>query len=363
MPLQSRKRFLLLLAVGAVFLHGLGFSVRREIVLRETKTYEATLAELQQAESDFEAGMIYDSEDRSRERLARMTALADALPEKTAAQQKTKTEARSGIDAERTKLRRVVVVEKPSIFATVGDAATSGTNMAWFGDKLYVFSPAAPKAHIISKDGTVSAETMIQGAKGGVTAAAAAQTGFLLEDASGTLAYWNPETGETRTYPGPFAAETPFIFYQGRLYGATADGTVNRRSVMTSKLGTPADVLRGAPPSPSGLAADGAIYLLYRDGTTRKYLKGAVVQEYAASTIDPAPSGAATPWVSAGSNKLVFADIGGDRAYVVDKTTGRLLSQLTAPEFKDLRASAVDAKGATVYLLAGDGKIYAVPIK
>jgi len=361
LPAQSRAHFLLLLAVGAVFLHGLGFSFKRELAVREAKAYEATLTELQQLQSDLDVGMIYDSEDRSRERLARMAALAEALPEKTAAQQKAKAEARVSVEAERQKLRHVVAVDKPAVFASLDAQADPASAIAWFGGKLYVFSSSSARVHVFSPEGAASADPDVPGLDGVVTAAPA-RSGFLLEDAQGKITYWNPDTGETTTYPDPIAPQTPILYYQGRLYAANADGTVNRRPVAARSLGAPADVLRGAAPSPSGMATDGAVFLLYRDGTTRKFLKGASVQEYAPSAIDPAPADASGLWASADSGKLVFADLGGDRAYVVDKTTGRLLSQLTAPEFSGLRAVTVDDKGNTVYLLSG-ASIYAVPLK
>lgn len=361
LPAQSRMHLFLLLAIGAVFLHGLGYSFKRELGVREAKAYESTLTEIQQAQSDFDASIIYDSEDRSRERLVRMQALVDALPEKTPAQLKTKADARQSIEDERTKLRHEVAIDKPVVFASLDDRSGSPSAMAWFQDKLYVFSADSSRVHVFSTEGAASSDPDVAGSTG-VSVAAPAHTGFLLEDASGTMTYWNPETNETKSYPDPLASGTPVLFFQGRLYAAGADGTVNRRPVATAKLGAPADVLRGAPVGPSGIAADGAVYLLYKNGSTRKFLKGASVLEYNASSIEPAPTDASTLWASQDSGKLVFADIGGDRAYVVDKTTGRLLSQLTAPEFKGLSAVTVDDKGNTVYVLAG-GKIYAVPIQ
>ena len=107
---------------------------------------------------------------------------------------------------------------------------------------------------------------------------------------------------------------------------------------------------------------DGAVYLLYKDGSTRKYLKGAIVQDYAASTIEPAPKVASDLWASADSDRIVFIDKGGDRAFAIDRTTGRLLAQYTAPEFKELRAGAVDESGRTLYLLTADGAMFKIPL-
>ncbi len=361
LPHQSRMHFLALLGVGAIFVHGLLFSVRHEVRAQTVKAYEAQLAELQQLETDFQAGMIYDNENRSRELASRMDTVWNALPELTDAQRKTKVEARKGIEQAKEKLRRVALVGNPAVFAT--SEAGVGAAMAWFGNKLYVFSSTSGHVQVFSEEGAAASDPTIAALPSGVARAIPARTGFLLQGGSGALVYWNPDTGEESTYEAADIAGNPLLFYQGRLYAASADGTVTRRSVATQTLGSPADVLRGAPTSPTSIATDGAVYLLYKDGATHKYLKGATVQDYAPSAIDPAPSNAGQMWVSPNSDKIVFIEQGGDRAFTVDRTTGRLLSQLTSPAFKDLRAATVDDSGHNLYLLTAMGTIYKVPLK
>ena len=87
------------------------------------------------------------------------------------------------------------------------------------------------------------------------------------------------------------------------------------------------------------------------------------MQDYTPSVIDPAAANATQAWVSPNSEKLVFIDQGGERAYEVDRTTGRLIAQLTSPEFKNLRAAAVDDNGHDLFLLNGNGTIYKIPLK
>ncbi|MFA5854047.1 MAG: hypothetical protein WC866_03090 [Patescibacteria group bacterium] len=363
LPHQSRMHFFALLGIGAIFVHGLLFSIRHEVRAQTVKAYEAQLAELQQLEADFAAGMIYDNEGRSRELVARMESVWSTLPELTDLQKKNKTDAKKTIQASREKLQRITLLANPTKFAEVSDPTLAYSSMAWFGGKLYVFSSTSGRVQIFSNEGAAAADPSIASLPGGVRVAAPARTGFLLQGMSGDIVYWNPETAEESIFETTDVADKPILFYQGRLYAASPEGTVTRRSVATKTLGTPSDVLRGAPEAPTGLATDGAVYLLYKDGSTRKYLKGASVQDYASSVIEPAPAGAADLWASADSDKLVFIDKGGDRAFTVDRTTGRLLSQMTAPEFKDLRAGAVDESGRTLYLLTAAGAMYKVPLK
>ncbi|HJV32775.1 MAG TPA: hypothetical protein VJ694_01990 [Patescibacteria group bacterium] len=364
LPAQSRTHFFALLFAGAALAHGLLFSFRHEMTLREAKAYEASLAELQSLGSDFEAGIIYENEGRGRELLARMEAIASALPEETGAQQKAKADARDAVERAKAKLRRVAAIDAPAVFSTIEDVASAAPSaMAWFGDKLYVFSSTSGRVRVVSSEGAAAADPDVAAMASGVAEAAVARTGFILKDAAGKTVYWNPETNETTEYPDAGLGASPILFYQSRLYAASSDGTVTRRSVAASSLGSPSDVLRGAPADASGIATDGAVYLLYKDGATRKYMKGAAVSEYAATAIDPAAGNAAQLWASADSDKLFFIDEGGDRAFTVDKASGRLLAQMTSPKFQGLLAGAPDEKGRTFYLLAGDGTIYAVPVK
>ncbi|WKZ29527.1 MAG: hypothetical protein QY323_02250 [Patescibacteria group bacterium] len=361
LPHQSRLHFLALLGIGAVFVHGLLFSIRHEVRAQTVKAYEAQLAELQQLEADFAAGMIYDNEARSRELVARMETVLNALPELTESQKKTKVDASASVHAAREKMRKVVAAN-PTTFASA-EAADGFSTLAWFGGKLYVFSNLSGRVQVFSDEGSAAADPTIKALALGVSSVAPARTGFLLQGVNGALVYWNPDTGEESVFETEDVKGQPILFYQGRLYAAAQDGTVTRRSVATKTLGSPADVLRGAPASPTSLATDGAVYLLYKDGTTRKYLKGAVVQDYAPSVIDPAPSNASHLWASADSDKLVFIDQDSSRAFTVDRTTGRLLAQMTAPEFRDLRAATVDDGGRALYLLTASGTIYKVPLK
>lgn len=364
LPTQSRAHFLALLFVGAALAHGVLFSFRHEMTVREAKAYDASLAELQRLEGDFEAGIIYENEGRGRDLLARMETIAAALPEESSAHQKAKAEARVTIGRAKEKLRRVVAIEDPVVFSKIEDAASASPSaMAWFDGKLYVFSSTSGRVRVISTEGAPAADPEVTALPAGVAQAAAARTGFILKDAAGEAVSWNPDTGETAEYPDEALGASPILFYQSRLYAAASDGTVTRRSVAAKSLGSPSDVLRGAPADPSGIATDGAVYLLYRDGSTRKYMKGAAVSEYAAAPIDPPASSAAQFWASADSDKLFFIDQGADRAFTVDKASGRLLAQMTSPKFQGLLAGTPDEKGRTFYLLAGDGTIYAVPIK
>ncbi len=363
LPTQSRLRFFALIGIGTMFVHGLLFSIRHEVRAQTAKAYEAQLAELQRLEADFSSSMIYDNENRSRELVSRMETVLAALPGLTELQKKNKAEAERTILHSQEKLQKIVQIENPARFTSVSGNSLEYSSFSWFDGKLYAFSGVSGRVQVFSSEGTTVADQTISLLANGVRRAAPARTGFLLQGASGELVYWNPKTAEELSYDAADTKNEPILFYQGRLYAASLDGTVTRRTVSEKTLGTPSDVLRGAQGMPVSLATDGSVYLLYKDGTTRKYLKGASVQDYAPTTIEPTLTEAADLWASAESDRIVFIDKGGNRAIAIDRTTGRLLAQYTAREFENLRAGAVDESGRTLSLLTAGGSIYRIPIK
>lgn len=364
LPSSSRLHLLLFAVVMTLFLHGLLYSARRERVIGQVKAYEAGLTEIQGLQTDLDANLIYGNDQRSRELLSRLETLVNGLPESTASQKKAKLTFRQAADSRRDRLRRIVRIASPADVTDLGDA--SGTfradALAWFKDRLYAFSSLSPSVRIVPADGSAASKTL-QGL-GGVRSAVAARTGIILMLTDGTTAFWDGEGDAVQPYAGAtFEPDAPLLYYQGRLYARGPGSGVTRRPVKSREFGAPSDALQSPAdlPAVSGLASDGALYLLSPAGTTRKYLKGLPVGDYQSGSIDPAPQAAAALWTSAESKWLAFIERGGDRLFLVDKKTGQLAAQLTSDQFRGLAALAVDDKGETAYLLS-ENRILKIPL-
>lgn len=361
-PAASRTQLFLLLACAAVFLHGIIFSFRHQLAVNEAKAYEARLAEFHGLQTDFEAGLIYDEDRRSRDLLARMRAIAEALPAETEAQRRAKDDADASLEKAAAALRRLA---PPASVATIADltgrAGFEDGIVARFGGGIYVFSRTAPAVLALAAGDAF--ETKLDGVTAGAAAVAAARTGFLIAGTDGKVRYWNPAGTETHEYPDVLLdPPSPILFYEGRLYHASPDGSIMRRQVAASTLGAPAQALK--PPTahaPIGIAADGALYLLDADGTVRKFLKGAEDSAFTPPAMDP-PLAAASLWTAAGSDRIAFIASGGDRIVLLDKTTGRLLAQLASPELAGLVSMAADDDARSAAVLAG-GKVLNVALE
>lgn len=361
-PAASRIHLYLLLACAAVFLHGILFSFRHQLAVNEAKAYEAKLAEFHGLQADFEASLIYDEDRRSRDLLARMRAILDALPAETKAQRRAKDDAAASLEKAAAALRRLVLPASVTAVADLtGRTGFEDGIIARFGGKLYVFSRTSPAVLAVAAGDVL--EKKLDGAASGAAAVAAARTGFLIVGADGKVRYWNPAGTETHEYPGVLLdPPSPVLFYEGRLYYATTEGFIVRRQVAASTLGAPAQALQSPiAPAPMGLAADGALYLLTGDGTVRKFMKGAEDGAFAPPAMDP-PLSAASLWTAVGSDRLAFIASGGDRIVLLDKATGRLLAQLSSPELAGLVSMTVADDGRSAAVLAG-GKVLDVTLE
>lgn len=365
LPTRSKAHLLLLLIVSAVFVHGILFSVQRHSVAMAAKAYEAKLAEIEQLQTDLDTSLIIGNDRRSHDILSRLEGLVAVLPEETDNELRAKDELRGMIDVKRDTLRRIVTVAQPEVLATFEDPTGEFTGglLTWFDKSLYLFSRTTSSVKTVALDGSV-ADTAFDGPLGGVRDITPGRTGLLLASQEGEIHYWNPAETETSAYPDYNAGASPVLFYEGRLYTARPDGMMLRRSILSERFGAEYEVLQ----SPSdlqditGLAADGAAYLLSRDGQLRKYMKGLPVGEFKPPVIDPAPTQAADLWADPNSEWLVFIDRNSDRIFMIDSETGKLAAQVTSPEFGKISSASVDPRGQYVYLLSGN-RVLSIPLK
>jgi len=365
MPLRSKAHLLLLLIVSAVFIHGILFSFHRHSVALAARSYEAKLAEVEQLKTDLDTSLIIGNDRRSHDILYRLEGLVAALSEKTDNELKAKNELLNLIVSKRSALRREVNISQPEQLAFLEDINGEYANgiMTWFDKSLYIFSRKTNSVKTVSLDGSVNSLS-IEGFEGGPVSVAPARTGILLVSSGGSITYWNPTDGEIVEYPDTAKPDSPILYYEGRLYSVRDDGMIIRRSILNKRLGPDTNVLQS--PSDlnkiSGLAADGAAYLMSPSGELRKYMKGLPVGEFKPPVIDPKPNNSGSLWTNVESEWLVFIDVGGDRVFMVESGSGKLAAQLTSASFSRISSAAVDPRGEYVYLLDGR-RILSVPLK
>jgi hypothetical protein len=358
-PAGRRMHFLLMFLVVNIAAHGVIFSVKRQAVIGEVRAYEARLAGFHQLQTDLETSMIYGNDVRTAELLAQMEAAVAALPADDERQRATRDEASTAIEAAKSRLRKETRVS-PESFARFTDPSGvfKGAAMAPWKGGIYLFSPDTASVMLIGADGTAAPAEALAGLPGGIADAVPASTGFMLSTVDGSVWHWNPDTGAVTPY-GRTVLErpAPLLYYQNRLY-STATGTmIVRRQVQDKKLGPASTALDSFDDAKTvtGVAADGALYVLTSDGEIRKTLKGAPVEAFKPAPIEPKPKDAGALWVSPDSGRLIllYVEKGGDRAYVIDKNSGKLAMQIVLE--KEAGLSAAFVEGGMLYLLVDRG--------
>lgn len=361
LPTRSKAHLLLLIAVSALFVHGILYSFHRHSEALAAKAYEAKLAEIGQLQTDLETSLIIGNDRRSHDALARLESLIAELPEEEA---DTKAELTEELREKRDRLRRYVRIKDPEVLASYEDAEGrfAGGAFAWFDRALYLFAPSGDAVKSFGLDGSVT-DVAID-APAPIRDVAPARTGILIAFEDGQVGFWRPDAPEVTVYPDLNVGRSPILYYQSRLYSMRDDGMMVRRPILDGRLGAPTDVLL----SPSdlseatGIAADGAAYLLSSAGDLRKYLKGSVVDGFDPPVIDPTPRRADDLWADVDSRWIVFLERDEDRIIMVDSATGRMAAQLVSDDFGDISSVAVDPGGEQAYLHSGT-RILSVPLK
>jgi hypothetical protein len=106
-----------------------------------------------------------------------------------------------------------------------------------------------------------------------------------------------------------------------------------------------------------GLAVDGDIFIFLKEGNVQRY-RGGSEAGFDLGGIDRSPRTLSDIDVVAGAQEVFLADSANKRVIVAGKD-GSFRRQLVSNAFTDLRAVAVDASGAQLYVVVGDALLTA----
>lgn len=107
------------------------------------------------------------------------------------------------------------------------------------------------------------------------------------------------------------------------------------------------------------LAIDSAIYILYSDGSVKKFLRGAE-ESFSVTGLDKPLSSPTRIYTNADASKLYILDTGNSRIVVLNKT-GSYDTQVTATVIKNAKEFTVDEGNKKAYVLV-DKKVYEITL-
>ncbi|HLF08518.1 MAG TPA: hypothetical protein VI789_04125 [Dehalococcoidia bacterium] len=144
--------------------------------------------------------------------------------------------------------------------------------------------------------------------------------------------------------------------YDGNLYVLDPRGNQVHRYLpaATGFDSEPTAVLTGSRDlaSAQGIAVDADIFVFLKDGRVRRF-RGGNDMDFPLGGIDRALKAPTDIAIVSGSEEIFLADSGNKRVVVANKD-GNYRRQFVSNSFTDLRALALDATGAQLYVIVGD---------
>ncbi len=355
--LDSRRR-LLVMVVGGILLVGLigGWIYSSRKFKAEQELWNAVYTQATDKKNRAEADLVYGNEDRTRRLIKEAQDLLVGLDEKTneraAARSKLGDELKVILD----KLKRETAIERPELMASLGAEAPSDAMraLAMWNGQLYAVDQAGralleidPATKTVKRVDLPAEATEIVSAAGGPSS-------LLLVGSGKTLFQYVNGSIAALTWSATNAASpTDLVIYNKRAY--LLDPSANmiwRYNLSTAGISGESAYLKQTSANmgqANGMSIDASVYVSFSDGTLKRYLSGAE-ETWKPVTVEPPLASAASVWAPVDTDRVAVADTAGKRI-VIFRKDGRLVGQLTSPEFKGPTAVFGDPAAKKLYVI------------
>lgn len=359
-------KILLISSAALIIIFGISiFYVRqRQQTLALEQTFQNTLQEFKQHKNAMDSSLIYKDEAGAIRELA---AARDLLARTDCTNKYIKEDCAtiiSELEALAIKIRKVTVVA-PQLVATWSDVGAAPQGLARAGSILLAYSEATSTVLTYDTANNVTAFVKTNSDITGFSEAAVPKENdyvALVYDQDKLLNFHptdHTNTPFTISYPADNITLTGITIYNRRLYALdTTSAAIYRHDAIKTGFEQGRRWNENGQESlglGSDLTIDGDIYILLNSGRIMKFSKGAL-QPFDISGLDPALVNGGKLWTYADSLNLYILDNTGKRLIILDKS-GRLIQQITAPEFVKPDGLVIDEPNKIAYIL-DSGKLY-----
>jgi len=324
----------------------------------EIKRIDDTYAAIVNKVDAAEAKLLYNDEKEALNLFIEAQQLATKLPDEFNQDGDTKASISEALDARVLELQKIEETPMDVL------AEVKGKSIAKIGDTILAFGEKETLYKINSLTGSVEEQKheSIKDLKLSVTPKEQDKVLFL----SGTegVAKFEKEnqslTQQDIAFPNDDVNLSSLFVYNTRLY--TLD-TANNQIYKHNRTLTGFD--RGKAwlkteqniSTAVSLAIDGDLYLLFSNGTVKKYT-GGNKENFALANLDLPLESPTQIWTYNGVDEIFILEPRNKRVVIFDKS-GALIKQITSSNLKEPSSMAVDSDAKVIYLL-DDGKIYKV---
>lgn len=366
LPRTSRVLFVAAGALVLALMISISILSRTQASLKADEGYKNQVAAVEERRDQAAAAVIYRDENKARTLYEETLRLASELPTDTP--ERATTAARLTADAEAgfDQLRHVISIPNPPVAADLSVLGTTvnGMTMVTSGKDLYVLG-SDKRAYRLDADHKAFIRLETSDGNIGVAKASALDGAAILflDDRPG-LSRFDPEARQQQVtdLTGAWADLT---LYGNRLYllapSADGGGQVLRATKTNGGFGAPTAWVRTKSTTLDdavGLAIDGTVFVLKKNGTIVRFATGSEVG-WAAEKADPPVTDAKAIWTDADSEYVYVLEPAGRRVIVYAKATGAFVAQYRSDSFADANDFLVDEKARTISILSGS-KLYII---
>ena len=357
----SRKR--LLAIAGAVLLVLvvvlLFFSFQKKHI-REAANYETLMEDIQDALDVASASIIYQDTEEARQKLVNGLALLEALPETARTDRLERQETlRAGFERELNVLRKLTPVETLTLLASLPEGVQAHA-IGFDNTTSYLFSTDGAvyqfdaSSQALNRIGVDTPENL-----GPLTRVRYDDVNDVLYVFDGRqIAQFDPDQLTYAIHPITDLSEgtDDFDFYARRIYALSSENEqVYRHDRSGDGFSAPVRWLEARTVTLSdalSLSVDGSVWVLKANGQIVKY-SGGLEETWRQDAIDPPLGGDPVLWTTDRVDDLLILDASGGRIVVIQKSSGKLIYQLTHDAFKD--ASGVFERDGEIFVATQTG--------
>lgn len=358
--LSAFSRVLFFLALSLVMLAKGGVAVASWNRAQEEKiaAYERSVAAVEQKIDSAEASMIYRDEDRAKQLLVEAAAATEALPGKKPEEIANQDRLRRKIADAKDTLRREVKLGDPEIVASITSGA--GTpDLARLATAAEGFIWGASSKGEVFKIGADGAVEKVADAPGnaapGVFLAQGNDVLAVAADGKGTFVTSKGKATE-RDVDLDGSAIADAGIYNARLYVLDASHSrIMRHPADAKGFAKPQFYLKDGTDLSQGvsIAIDGAVYVLRKDGSIVRIVKG-VQEPFAVAAADPPVTAPLRLRTADENGDLFVLDAAPARILRFNKKNGALVGQYVSDSLKGATDFTVDAKSKSAVVSVGN---------
>ncbi len=314
-----------------------------------------------------EASMLYKNEDEAKRLLVEARNLIAAIPEGISASgTQTKKER---IEKYSAQVRKAVIIENPETVAEIGMLAgqTRPSRLFLLKSSLFAADPASSILYAIDLKEKLASEIPFASNTPPLIFSLPDAQGLIRAIAPGTLYAFDPRSEEQTAYPvegnAKEGAISAFSIYNARLYALVpSSGQVARYAYRgkSAGYGAPSGWLQETQDFSKAvdMEIDGNVYILFSDGSMKKFLKGKL-EAFSLEAPDP-PIEKATRLIASETGKFFYLFEENLNRLLVFSRDGRYVSQYELPAGNKPSDAAVDEQNRIIYFIAS-GTIFKVP--